>query len=387
MSSFFAEIERFIKNVYQGEPVVLHRPVFAGNEKDYLSECIDSNFVSSVGRRVDDFEERIAAYTGAGYAVAAVNGTAALHIALKLAGVTAGSEVITQALTFVATCNAVSYAGAKPVFVDVDRGTLGMCPNALRGFLNTCTRGRDGSIWNKASGKRIAACVPMHTFGHPCRIDELAAVCAEYGLPLVEDSAESLGSFFRGRHTGTFGLMGVISFNGNKIITTGGGGMIVTDDPAVAAKAKHITTTAKLPHPYEYVHDEVGYNYRLPNLNAALGCAQMEQLEYFVKVKRELATNYANFFESLGILFVREPEGCSSNYWLNALVLGSLQERDAFLEHTNRNGVMTRPAWRLMSKLPMFKDCQNDGLSNSIWFEQRLVNIPSCVPMAACEAK
>ena len=387
MSSLFAEVERFIKTVYQGEPVVLHRPVFGGNEKDYLIECIDSNFVSSVGERVDEFEKRIAAYTGVTYAIAAVNGTAALHIALKLAGVTADSEVVTQALTFVATCNAVSYLGARPVFVDVDRGTLGMCPEALRRFLDTCTHRRDGSIWNKESGRRIAACVPMHTFGHPCRIDELAAVCADYGLPLVEDSAESLGSSFRRRHTGTFGLMGVISFNGNKIITTGGGGMIVTNDAAVAAKAKHITTTAKLPHPYEYVHDEVGYNYRLPNLNAALGCAQMEQLEHFVSVKRELAAKYAEFFEDLRIMFVREPEGCSSNYWLNALVLESLQERDAFLEHTNRHGVMTRPAWRLMSRLPMFKDSQNDGLRNSIWLEQRLVNIPSCVPMTACAAK
>ncbi len=291
----FEEVESYIKGIYKPESPVLHRPVFCGNEKAYLSECIDSNYVSSVGKRVDEFEKRIAEYTGAKYAVAVVNGTAALHIALKLAGVTAGSEVVTQALTFVATCNAVSYLGAEPVFVDVGRATLGMCSDALRRFLNTCTNGRDGSIWNKASGKRIAACVPMHCFGHPCLIDELAAVCADYGLPLVEDSAESLGSFFRGRHTGTFGLMGVISFNGNKIITTGGGGMIVTNDPVVAAKAKHITTTAKLPHPYEYVHDEVGYNYRLPNLNAALGCAQMEQLGHFVRVKRDLAAKYAEF--------------------------------------------------------------------------------------------
>lgn len=383
----FEEIESFVKNIYGPEPPILHRPVFAGNEKRYLAECIDSNFVSSVGKRVDEFEARMVAYTGAKYAVAVVNGTSALHIALKLAGVAADSEVITQALTFVATCNALSYLSATPVFVDVDRGTLGMCPAALRRFLDTHTERRDDSIWNKTSGRRIAACVPMHTFGHPCRIDEIAAICAEYGLPLVEDSAESLGSYFHGQHTGTFGLMGVLSFNGNKIITTGGGGMIITNDPAIAAKAKHITTTAKLPHPYEYVHDEVGYNYRLPNLNAALGCAQMEQLDHFVKIKRELAAKYAEFFDGLGMDFVREPENCASNYWLNALVLGSLEERDALLEHTNRNGVMTRPAWRLMSSLPMFKDCQNDGLGNSRWLEERLVNIPSCVPMAAFEAK
>lgn len=383
----FEEVESFVKNIYGSEPPILHRPVFAGNEKSYLSECIDSNFVSSVGKRVDEFEERIVAYTGAKYAVAVVNGTAALHIALKLAGVTANSEVITQALTFVATCNALSYLSAIPVFVDVDRRTLGMCPAALQCFLDAHTEKRDGGVWNKTSGRRITACVPMHTFGHPFRIDEIAAICAEYGLALVEDSAESLGSYFHGRHTGTFGLLGVLSFNGNKIISTGGGGMIVTDDAAIAVRAKHITTTAKVPHPYEYVHDEVGYNYRLPNLNAALGCAQMEQLGNFVRIKRELAAKYAKFFDGLGMTFVREPESCASNYWLNALVLDSLEERDAFLKHTNANGVMTRPAWRLMSSLPMFKDCQNDGLINSLWLEERLVNIPSCVPMAAVGAK
>jgi len=376
-------VEDYIKNLYAPESPVLHRPVFQGNEKEYLAECIDSNFVSSVGVRVTEFEEKVSGYTGAKYAIAAMNGTAALHIALKLAGVTTDSDVVTQALTFVATCNSVSYLGSQPVFVDVDRTSLGMCPNALRRFLESGTYERDGRLWNKSTGRRVAACVPMHTFGHPCRIDEIAAVCAEYALPLVEDSAESLGSYFRGRHTGTFGLMGVLSFNGNKIITTGGGGMILTDDPAIAEKAKHITTTAKLPHPYEYVHDEVGYNYRLPNLNAALGCAQMEQLEHFVKVKRELAARYAEFFEGLGIKFVREPDNSQSNYWLNALLLDSREERDAFLEHTNRSGVMTRPAWRLMSKLAMFKQCQNDGLSNSVWLEERLVNIPSGVPMAS----
>lgn len=381
MKSVPEEFAAFSKEIYSPEPPVLHRPVFGGKEKDYLAECIDSNFVSSVGARVGEFEERIAAYVGARHAVAVVNGTSALHIALKLAGATVGTEVITQALTFVATCNALSYLGAEAVFVDVERKTLGMSPDSLRNFLEHGAERRKDGVWNKSSGRRIAACVPMHSFGHPCRIDEICAICDEYGLLVVEDSAESLGSFFRGQHTGTFGLMGVISFNGNKIITTGGGGMIITNDSGLAARAKHVTTTAKLPHPYEYVHDEVGYNYRLPNLNAALGCAQMEQLDHFLTVKRKLAAKYADFFDGLGISFVREPESCASNYWLNAILLDSLEERDDFLEHTNRNGVMTRPAWRLMSRLDMFKQCQNDGLENSRWIERRLVNIPSCVPV------
>lgn len=374
------EIESFIRTIYGSEPPVLHRPVFGGNEKSYLAECIDSNFVSSVGARVTEFEEKVAAYTGAKFGIAAVNGTEALHVALQLVGVTSGTEVVTQALTFVATCNAVSYLGAKPVFVDVDRRTLGMCPHALRDFLDTHARLEGGDILNKTTGRRIGACVPMHTFGHPCRIDEIAAICLEYGIPLVEDSAESLGSYFMGRHTGTFGQAGVISFNGNKIITTGGGGMIITNDAHFAARAKHITTTAKVPHAYEYVHDEIGYNYRLPNLNAALGCAQMEQLDDFLRVKRELAARYADFFGSLNIAFVREPDGCASNYWLNTLLLESLEERNSVLEHTNARGVMTRPAWRLISRLEMFKNCQHDGLSNSVWLEDRIVNIPSCVP-------
>lgn len=381
MKAEFDKLCDFLKGVYAPEPPVLHRPVFGGNEKRYLGECIDSNFVSSAGARVGEFEERIAGYVGASHAVAVVNGTSALHIALKLAGATVGTEVITQALTFVATCNALSYLGADAVFVDVERTTLGMSPDCLRQFLQHGAERRKDGIWNKATGRRIAACVPMHSFGHPCRVDEICAICEEYGMPVVEDSAESLGSFFRGQHTGTFGLMGVISFNGNKIITTGGGGMIVTNDSGLAARAKHVTTTAKLPHPYEYVHDEVGYNYRLPNLNAALGCAQMEQLDHFVTVKRRLAARYAEFLDGFGIRFVREPENSASNYWLNAILVNSLEERDEFLEHTNRNGVMTRPAWRLMSKLEMFKHCQNDGLENSRWIEERLVNIPSCVPL------
>ena len=376
------EILNFVAGQFPGEAVTLHRPVFSGNEKAYLAECIDSNFVSSVGVRVTEFEQGIAAYCGAKYGVATVNGTAALHIAMVVAGVDLGDEVITQALTFIATCNAISYIGAHPVFVDVDKSTFGMSPDALRRFLSINAETKEGVAYNKSTGRRFAACVPMHTFGHPCRIDEIAEVCAEFGIPLVEDAAESLGSYYKGKHTGGFGLLGAISFNGNKIITTGGGGMIVTNDETIARKAKHITTTAKIPHPYEFVHDQVGYNYRLPNLNAALGCAQLEQMDEFVRIKRNLAARYSKFFEEKGVSFVSEPEGAISNYWLNAIVLESREERDSFLKYTNDKGVMTRPIWRMMTELEMFKDCQHDGLENSLWLEDRVVNIPSSVPMS-----
>lgn len=374
--------EDFVKKIYGEENITLHRPVFEGNEKSYLAECIDSNFVSSVGARVTEFEQGVAAYCGAKYGVATVNGTAALHIAMVVAGVQRDDEVITQALTFIATCNAISYIGAHPVFVDVDRSTLGMSPDALRRFLSANAETKDGAAYNKSTGRRLAACVPMHTFGHPCRIDEIAEVCAEFGVPLVEDAAESLGSYYKGKHTGNFGLLGAISFNGNKIITTGGGGMIVTNDAEIARKAKHITTTAKIPHPYEFVHDQVGYNYRLPNLNAALGCAQLEQLDGFVKIKRNLAERYSGFFAQKGVSFVTEPEGAVSNYWLNAIILDSREERDSFLKYSNDRGVMTRPIWRMMTELEMFKHCQHDGLENSLWLEDRVVNIPSSVPMS-----
>lgn len=380
--SFVLGFEMFVKSIYHEDDVPLHRPVFAGREKTYLSECIDSNFVSSVGARVTEFEQGVAAYCGAKYGVATVNGTAALHIAMVVAGVERGDEVITQALTFIATCNAISYIGAHPVFVDVDKSTLGMSSDALRNFLVANAEMKDGVAYNKGTGRRFAACVPMHTFGHPCRIDEIAEVCAEFDIPLVEDAAESLGSYYKGKHTGGFGLLGAISFNGNKIITTGGGGMIVTNDEAIARKAKHVTTTAKIPHPYEFVHDQVGYNYRLPNLNAALGCAQLEQIDEFVRIKRNLAARYSKFFEEKGVSFVSEPEGATSNYWLNAIVLESREERDSFLKYTNDKGVMTRPIWRMMTELEMFKDCQHDGLENSLWLEDRVVNIPSSVPMS-----
>lgn len=374
------EIISFIKSLYgHADFIPLHEPRFFGNEKKYLNECIDSTFVSSVGKFVDMFEQKIAEFTGAKYAVATTNGTAALHISLLLSGVEHGDEVMTQPLTFIATCNAISYCNADPVFIDVDLDTLGLSPTALKEFLkNNCEISGQKCI-NKKSGKTIKACVPMHTFGHPCKIDEIKTICDEWHIALVEDAAESLGSYYGGRHTGTFGLVGAISFNGNKIITSGGGGCIITNDEVIAKKAKHITTTAKIPHKWEYVHDLVGYNYRLPNLNAALLTAQLEQLDGFLNSKRELAGIYKGFFEDKNIKFVLEPENAKSNYWLNAVILNSKQQRDEFLEFTNANGVMTRPIWRLMNELEMFKNCQSGSLENSKYLEERVVNIPSSV--------
>jgi aminotransferase in exopolysaccharide biosynthesis len=364
-----------------GEGLIpLHRPAFQGHEKDYLADCVDSNFVSSVGARVTEFEERLAHHVGAGHGVAAVNGTNGLQVALRLVGVEPGSEVVTQALTFVATCNAIAYLGARPVFVDVERPTLGMNPDALAAFLEQSAVRKEGGCVNRETGRRIAACQPMHTFGHPCRIEQIAEICEQWGIPLVEDAAESLGSDRNGRHTGTFGRLGVFSFNGNKIITTGGGGMIVTDDEALAQRAKHLTTTAKVPHTYDYVHDELGYNFRMPNLNAALGCAQMDQLEGFLAAKRDVAERYRAFCAEHGLEFVGEPEGARSNYWLNSVVLGSRAERDELLARTNKAGVMTRPIWKLMVDLPMYADCQHDGLAVSRWLQERVVCLPSSVP-------
>lgn len=379
----FEEVVTFARSIFGPAFIPLHRPVFEGNEKRYLADCIDSNFVSSVGAKVTEFEQQIADFTGARFAIATVNGTAALHAALLLAGVQRGDEVISQSLTFIATCNALSYAGATPVFIDVDSDTMGMSPEALEHFLVAHAEKRDGKAWNKATGQRIAACVPMHTFGFPCRIEAIAALCADWGITLVEDAAESLGSYVGQRHTGTFGQMGTLSFNGNKVITTGGGGMIITNDEALAKKAKHLTTTAKVPHAYEFVHDQVGYNYRLPNLNAALGCAQMERLPEFLAIKADVARQYAAFFDGLGVPFVRPIEGATANFWLNAILLSSKAERDAFLVYSNDKQVMTRPPWTLMSELEMFKDCFNDGLPHSRWLADHLVNIPSSVPDGA----
>ena len=370
----------FVRSVYgTNEFVPLHEPRFVGNEKKYLLECIDSTFVSSVGAFVDRFESDFAKAVGSKYAIAAVNGTAALHISLILAGVKREHEVISQSLTFIATANAISYIGASPVFIDVDLDTMGLSPRALKDFLEENCVLRDGECINKNTNKVIKACVPMHTFGIPCKIDEIAAICEEWSIVLVEDAAESLGSYYKGKHTGTFGRVGAFSFNGNKIITSGGGGVVVTDDEQVAKLAKHITTTAKIPHRWEYAHDQIGYNYRLPNLNAALLCAQLEKLDVFVANKRHLADKYRQFFEGTSVKFVVEPEGASSNYWLNAVLLNNVEERNEFLEYTNNHGVMTRPIWKLMNKLPMFSASQSDLLINAQYLEDRIVNIPSSV--------
>ena len=371
------------KKIYGEEFIPLHRPVLEGNERQYLIDCIDSNFVSSVGAKVTEFEEKVAEFTGSKYAVATVNGTAALHVAIELAGVKPGDEVISQALTFIATCNAISYAGAKPLFIDVDLDTMGLSPAALKRFLERNAEKRANGTFNKTSGKKISACVPMHTFGFPCRIVEIAEICAHWDIALIEDAAESLGSYVGSRHTGTFSSMATLSFNGNKVITTGGGGMIITDDAELAKRAKYITTTAKVPHPYEFVHDEIGYNYRMPNLNAALGCAQMERLGEFLTVKAQLADQWDTFLNKRGAKFFKAIYGNKANHWLNAIILDSREDRDEFLKVTNDNNVMTRPIWTLMSKLPMFKDCQTDGLENSLWLEDRVVNIPSSVPDGA----
>lgn len=377
----FKALIDFVREQYRSNDFIpLHAPVFSGHERKYVLDTIESTFVSSVGPYVDRFERDMAAYTSSPRAVAAVNGTAALHIALKLAGVEAGDLVITQPLTFVATCNAITYCGAEPVFVDVDRNTLGLSPSALNEWLHSHAQvGEDGVCRTRAKGQAVRACLPVHTFGHPADLDRLVEVSNRWRLTLVEDAAESLGSLYKGRHTGTFGRVGALSFNGNKIITTGGGGMILTDE-TLGARAKHLTTMAKQPHPYEYVHDEVGYNYRLPNLNAALGCAQLEQLEAFVASKRELAARYASHLSDSDLQFVTEPEGCRSNYWLNAVTCESREQRDALLKSTNDAGVMTRPIWALMNRLPSFAACQKGPLPNAEWLESRVVNLPSSVP-------
>ena len=374
----FQKVVDFVKEQYPDKDFVsLHEPVFIGNERKYVLDAIDSTFVSSVGAYVNRFEEMMAEITGAKYAIAIVNGTNALHLGLLLANVQREEEVVSQALTFIATANAISYIGAKPIFIDVDKETLGMSPTALTNFLEANAELRADGSYNKTTGKRIAACVPMHTFGLPCRIDEIAAICAKWNIALVEDAAESLGSYYKGRHTGVYGKVGIFSFNGNKTVTCGGGGALVTNDESIAKKAKHLTTQAKVPHKWEFVHDQIGYNYRMPNLNAALACAQLEQLAMFVENKRELASKYITFFKELDIDFVQEPNDSRSNYWLNAILLDSLASREDFLTYTNDRGVMTRPVWELMNRLPMFQDCQTDELTNSIWIADRLVNIPS----------
>ncbi|MBF4208530.1 LegC family aminotransferase [Pseudomonas donghuensis] len=377
----FDSLVRFVRDQYgTNDFIPLHAPVFSGNEQKYVAETIESTFVSSVGAFVDRFEHDMQAYTGSPRAVATVNGTAALHIALMLAGVKPGDLVITQSLTFVATCNAIAYCGAEPVFVDVDRDTLGLSPIALEAWLEAeAYVDADGHCRLKRDERVLRACLPMHTFGHPVALDALLDVSKRWGLALVEDAAESLGSTYKGRHTGTFGLIGTLSFNGNKVITTGGGGMLLTSE-ALGARAKYLTTTAKQPHPYEFVHSEIGYNYRLPNINAALGCAQLEQLETFLAAKRDLAMGYADELAGGDLQFVFEPEGCRSNYWLNAVACQDLAQRDALLKATNERGVMTRPIWTLMNRLPAYQHCLKGDLSTAEWLEARIVNLPSSVP-------
>ena len=374
------EIVNFIQKIYNTKDFIpLHEPRFIGKEKKYLNDCIDSTFVSSVGKYVGQFEKNFASYIGSKYVVATVNGTSALHIALLLTNVKPDDEVITQPLTFVATANAINYCGAKPIFVDVDIDTLGMSPGALQVFLENNCAIVDNQCINKTTGKIIKTCVPMHTFGHPCKIDEIKAICDRWKISLVEDAAESLGSLYKSKHTGTFGKMGVFSFNGNKIITSGGGGAIATDDKELAIRAKHLTTTAKVPHSYEYIHNEIGYNYRMPNINAALLVAQLEQLDTFINKKRELSLIYEGFFKNSGIKFIKEYKNSRSNYWLQSILLKDKQERDAFLEFTNNNGIMTRPIWKLMNELEIFKEAQCATLKNAKYLEKRIVNLPSSV--------
>ncbi|ELV8728984.1 LegC family aminotransferase [Vibrio fluvialis] len=368
----------FIRDQYQTQDFIpLHAPTFAGNEKAYVMETIESTFVSSVGKFVDEFERKMEVFTGSVRAVATVNGTAALHAALYMAGVERGDLVITQALTFVATCNALYHMGAEPIFVDVSPVSLGLCPKAMNTFLEEHALVTEAGCIHKQTGRRIKAVVPMHTFGHPVELDELIAVCLKWHITLVEDAAESLGSFYKGKHTGTIGDFGAVSFNGNKIITTGGGGMVLCGSEEAGRRTKHVTTTAKVPHPYEFFHNEPGFNYRMPNLNAALGCAQMEVLEGYLAQKRQLAQQYQAFFAGSDLTFVVEPEYAQSNYWLNAIICADAQQRNELLEQTNAAGVMTRPIWQLMHRLPMFEQAPRGDLTHSEFIEAHLINLPS----------
>lgn len=376
----FENVINFIKEIYKSKDFIpLHEPKFCGNENKYVKECIDSSFVSSIGKYVDVFEEKIAKYTGAKFAVATSNGTSALHVSLLLANVNQNDEVITQSLTFVATCNAISYCGGHPIFIDVDKDTMGLSPAALKVFLKDNTTIKNKQCINNISGRVIKACVPMHTFGHPCKIDEIKQICDEHYIFVVEDAAESVGSKYKDKHTGTFGQLGVMSFNGNKIITSGGGGCIVTNDKILAEKAKHLTTTAKVPHKWDFNHDMVGYNYRMPNINAALLVAQLENLNYFLTNKRKLAKTYEEFFKTQEYTFFKEPKLSKSNYWLNTLLLKDKKQRNKFLKETNSSNVMTRPIWIMMHNLPMFENAQCGDLTNSKWLNDRVVNIPSSV--------
>ena len=379
MSNYTETID-FIKNQFPTKDFIpLHEPNFSGREKEYVLDTIDSTFVSSVGVFVDKFEIMMAELSKTQKAVAIVNGTSALQVALRLSGVGSGDEVLTQALTFIATINAIIYNGASPVFLDVDLDTMGLSPNAVQAFLEEFGEIRDGVCYNKKTNRKIAACMPMHTFGFPVHLYELITICNKWNIPVVEDAAESIGSEYKGIPTGSFGKLGVFSFNGNKIVTSGGGGAIVTNDIQLGIKAKHLTTTAKVPHPYEYVHDAIGYNFRMPNLNAALACAQLEQLETFIQNKRALALEYNTFFKAKGINFRMELPNTKANYWLMCLQLENKNDRDFFLKETNENKVMTRPIWQLIFKSPLYSNYQRDSQINAIYLEDRIVNIPSSV--------
>lgn len=387
MSNMYNILIQFIRDRYSTlDQIPLHAPLFIGHERQYLLETINSTFVSSVGPFVDQFEQDMAAYTKSPKAVVTVNGTSALHMALMLAGVTADDYVLTQALTFVATGNAIRYCHAEPIFIDVDKTHLGLSPLAMDAWLeeHAYLDGR-GHCRHKSDHRIIRACVPMHTFGHPVDLHALMEVCQRWQLHMVEDAAESLGSLYQGKHTGTFGLLGILSFNGNKIMTTGGGGMILCDTE-LGQRAKHLTTTAKLPHPYEFYHDALGFNYRMPNLNAALGCAQLEQLERFIEIKRDLAECYRQILKQTSLKFIAEPPQCRSNYWLNGVICADRFQRDELLKVTHEAGIMARPAWQLLSRLPMFMDAPKGPLLNSEWLVDRVVNLPSSVTLGDLHA-
>ena len=379
MSSYI-EILDFIRNQFPSKEIIpLHEPCFSGREKEYLLETIESTFVSSIGAYVDKFEMMMAKVTKTEKAVATVNGTSALQVALRMIGVSNEDEVLTQALTFVATINAIIYNGASPVFLDVDIDTMGLSPNSVQSFLEEHGELREGLCYNKKTNKRISACLPMHTFGFPVHLHELITVCNKWNIPVVEDAAESLGSEYKGMPTGSLGKLGVFSFNGNKIVTSGGGGAIVTNNTLLGTHAKHLITTAKVPHPYEYVHDEIGYNFRMPNLNAALACAQLEQLDVFIENKRKLAEEYNLFFNSKGINFRTELPHTKSNYWLMCLEFDNKRDRESFLKDTNESGIMTRPIWQLIFKSSLYSKFQKDEQVNAMFLEDRIVNIPSSV--------
>ncbi|MCZ2845035.1 MAG: LegC family aminotransferase [Candidatus Bathyarchaeota archaeon] len=378
--SYINETISFVRETFKSKNFIpLHEPNFSGKEKEYVLDTINSTFVSSVGAYVDRFEDLMQSRTQTERSIAVVNGTAALQVGLQLAGVERGDEVLTQALTFIATANAISYNGAQPVFLDVDRDTMGLSPNALNVFLEKYGVLREGKCFNKTTGKKISACLPMHTFGFPVRIEEILSICKIWHIPVVEDAAESLGSEYKGKPTGGFGKLGVFSFNGNKIVTSGGGGAIVTNDRDLGVRGKHLTTTAKQPHTYEYIHDEIGYNYRMPNINAALACAQLESLDVFIEKKRILAGKYKKFFNDKGVHFREELPDTSANYWLMCIELENKKERDLFLAQTNEARVMTRPIWQLMFRLPMYETCYRDEQINAQYLEERIVNIPSSV--------